>query len=204
MNRIRPILITGTPGVGKTTVFKKICENLKKSGADVTGFYTEEERGPGGGRVGFDIVPVSPDGLGKTSVLARLTSETEDKRLPTVGRWSVYVPAFEAAALPLLVGVSDKQPGEPATVLVIDEIGKMELLSADFGERLATLLRRPPVGVLIVATVALRGSGLVASAKELPSVDVYEVTADNRDEMAPRLTTVASHRLRNLSAVVHE
>ena len=45
------ILLTGKPGVGKTTVIKKIIEKYKKN---ISGFYTEEIREKGN-RVGFRI-----------------------------------------------------------------------------------------------------------------------------------------------------
>src|SRR6266496_2303557 len=47
------ILVTGPPGIGKTTLVRRVVERLH--GKRLTGFYTEELRGRGG-RTGFRIV----------------------------------------------------------------------------------------------------------------------------------------------------
>jgi nucleoside-triphosphatase len=49
----RTLLLTGRPGVGKTTVIKKVAEAL---GDRAGGFYTEEIRGAEGRRRGFQLV----------------------------------------------------------------------------------------------------------------------------------------------------
>lgn len=48
------------PGVGKTTLVKKVCDAMVSSGVSVSGFYTEEVR-ERGRRVGFDVVTLTGD-----------------------------------------------------------------------------------------------------------------------------------------------
>jgi len=56
------------PGVGKTTLCKKVQEVLKRKGVRVQGFYTEEVRNSQkGSRVGFDVVTLD----GQRGPLAR-------------------------------------------------------------------------------------------------------------------------------------
>lgn len=57
-NRI--ILITGSPGVGKTTLVNRLIERLKTDTShfpalDLRGFITEEVRNERHERIGFDI-----------------------------------------------------------------------------------------------------------------------------------------------------
>ena len=66
------ILITGNPGVGKTTLVKKLHDklsqdvNIKKL---LSGFYTEEVRDNSNQRIGFDIIDLNDDS--KRTRLAR-------------------------------------------------------------------------------------------------------------------------------------
>jgi len=55
MPQSRKILITGPPGIGKTTIIKRVIENLQRNGFDVCGFYTEEIR-ENNKRAGFKII----------------------------------------------------------------------------------------------------------------------------------------------------
>jgi nucleoside-triphosphatase len=62
------VILTGMPGCGKTTMIKKIVDDLKKKNvSNVVGFYTEEVR-ENEGRIGFDIHLLN----GTTGTLARI------------------------------------------------------------------------------------------------------------------------------------
>ena len=62
------VLLTGYPGVGKTTLCRKVYEILKGKGIKVQGFYTEDVRSSQKGkRVGFDVVTID----GRRGPLAR-------------------------------------------------------------------------------------------------------------------------------------
>ena len=67
------ILLTGQPGVGKTTLCRKVCDSLTQDhGASVVGFVTEERRVAGKGRVGFDVVSINASIHDATRMQARL------------------------------------------------------------------------------------------------------------------------------------
>ncbi len=100
----RHVLITGPPGVGKTTLVKKVCMRLSMAGCEkaVAGFYTEEIRGEKDGRrqrLGFDVVDVADDK--RRAPLARLEGHSAG---PMVGKYTVKVKEFEEMAIDLLQG----------------------------------------------------------------------------------------------------
>jgi nucleoside-triphosphatase len=120
------LLLTGNPGVGKTTLIRAVVERL--AGITCAGFYTEETR-RSGKRTGFRIVTLD----GRQAILASL-----GRQKPAVGKYSVHLEEFEQLVL------RDLDPAAaPVNLYVIDEIGRMELLSHRFKIMLSELLARP-------------------------------------------------------------
>lgn len=165
------ILLTGRPGVGKTTVIMRLADCLRDR--NVAGFYTEEIR-ERGHRQGFLAVTLS----GRTAVLAHVGIRS---RL-LVGRYGVDITAFEELALPEL--------GRLCDIILIDEIGKMECFSARFVTAVRVLLDGR---TQVVATVASKGAGFIAKVKARADVKVWEVTRSNRDELPQRLAESLVH-----------
>ena len=122
------LLVEARPGAGKTTAFRRLAELLPEAG----GFTTEEIR-QGGRRVGFAIE--SLDGERATFAHRSLSDP------PRVGRYGVDLEAFERVALPSL---------RAEGVVLIDELGKMELFSERFRE---AVLRLFDSDVTLAATV---------------------------------------------------
>jgi hypothetical protein len=80
--------------------------------------------------------------------------------------------------LSVLVQTELGHPADEVDLFVMDEIGKMELLCPKFVRAVPRLLKGP---VPVVATVAVRGGGLIAEVKARPDVRLVEVTSGNRD-----------------------
>ena len=161
------LFLTGNPGVGKTTLICAIAERLE--GITCAGFYTEETR-QSGQRTGFRIVTLD----GREGTLASL-----GRQKPTVGKYSIHVEEFDKLVLPLLNPVTT-----PADLYVIDEIGKMELLSRQFRIRIIELLAQP---TNLLATITKKGNGFVDQIKRRGDVEIIEVTRKNRDELPEEL-----------------
>ncbi|XP_027909418.1 cancer-related nucleoside-triphosphatase isoform X2 [Vigna unguiculata] len=116
-------LVTGPPGVGKSTLIMRVLESLRvNSSIKLQGFYTREVR-RAGQRVGFEVVTLD----GRTAPLASIHfSSPESVGWPSVGKYKVDVASFESLALPEL------QVREDTSLFIIDEVGKMELFSSSF------------------------------------------------------------------------
>ena len=162
---MKNFLLTGRPSSGKTTAIIRLVERL--SNICVSGFYTRELR-EGSGRVGFEAVGLS---CGRQATLAHVRSKSRLR----VGRYGV-----EPAALISLVRAELDRPSVDVDVIVIDEIGKMELFCDEFVTAVRRLLDSP---VPVLATLAMKGGGLIADVKARVDVRLVEVTAANRDSL---------------------
>lgn len=154
--------------MGKTTLMRRVAEGL--AGRRLGGFTTGEIRLQGQ-RVGFGLTTFD----GRSAVLAHV-----DERSPhRVGKYGVDVAALDSVADAALAPAG-------AEVYLVDEIGKMECLSARF---VAALTRLLDSGQPLVATIAARGGGLIEAVKKRPDVEVWTVTHDNRDSLPARVVS---------------
>jgi len=165
----RTLLLTGRPGIGKTTVIKAVAEML---GERAGGFYTEEIRGPGG-RKGFRLVTLD----GQETVMAHV--DLRGRGRPRVSRYGVDVEAIERVGVTAL-----RRAMREGRVVVVDEIGKMELFCGPFKEVVLQAVGGP---YTVVATAMAKTNPWVDALKALPNVVVWEVTVRNRDRLAGRI-----------------
>jgi nucleoside-triphosphatase len=161
------ILLEGRPGVGKTTLSIAVVDALAERGVEVGGFTTEEIR-ERGGRVGFAIEAIRGD--------REVMAHVDYRGSPRVGKYGVDLEALERVALPAL----EKR----AEVLVIDELGKMELHSKTLCDAVTAAIKADGN---IVATVQATAHPFTDELKARGDVTVIQVTRANRDELRERL-----------------
>ena len=161
------LLITGLPGVGKTTLIRNLYEALKNF--HPVGFYTAEIREEGM-RKGFELINLE----GKRGIL----SHVDIKSPYRVGRYKVDVRGFED----FLDGISFFDPS--SDMIIVDEIGNMECLSTQFDRIMKEVLDSEK---WVVATIALKGGGLIAEVKQRRDVKLFEITQGNRDILFPEI-----------------
>jgi len=147
--------------VGKTTLIRKLYEALK--GFHPVGFYTAEIREEGM-RKGFELVNLK----GERGVFSHVDIKSPHR----VGRYKVDVRGFED----FLDGISFLDPS--SNLIIMDEIGKMECLSTQFDRSMKEVLDSEK---WVIATIALKGSGLIAEVKQRRDVKLFEITQSNRD-----------------------
>lgn len=164
----RHLLITGPPGCGKTTAIRSIATALEQSGARVRGFWTEEMR-ERGARIGFGVETVA----GKKGTLARAGMRSSWR----VGRYGVDLENFESVAVAELDAALAEAASGAAVILVIEEIGKMELFSRRFRDAVARALDDV---AHVVATIMQQRHPFADALKARSDVRLITVTARNR------------------------
>jgi nucleoside-triphosphatase len=158
----RAILLTGRPGVGKTTVVRKVLDRWE---AGAGGFYNQEIREEGR-RTGFRLVTLD----GERGILASVNISSPHR----VGKYGVDLSDLENVGVEALVRAV-QQSG--VSLIVVDEIGKMELFSSAFREAVEVAFDSPKQ---VLATVMARSQPWVDAIKARPNVTLVEVTTLNR------------------------
>ena len=157
------ILLTGEPGIGKTTLIVQILDAIKD--LQVVGFYTREIR-QGGIRKGFELIDFGGS--------KRLLSHVNIKSPFRVGKYGVDIKGFDS----FLEGIEFLDPS--TDLIVIDEIGKMELHSTKFNTLIGQILDSD---ISLIATVALRDTGIFGHIKHRPDVTLFKMTRQNRKRL---------------------
>ena len=164
----RVLLLTGTPGVGKTTVLMKTVSSLKEKGYCVGGMISREAR-KGGTRVGFEILDLDS---GRRGWLAHVNQKSG----PQLGKYRVNMEDLDLIGAKAIADAVEK-----CGIIAIDEIGPMELFSKKFKEatRKALESRKP---VLAVVHWKARDT-LISEAKSREDSEIFTVAPENRDKL---------------------
>ena len=164
----RVLLLTGKPGVGKTALIK---EALTGTQAKSGGFYTEEIRiGPI--RQGFRIRTLD----GQEAILAHVDISSPHQ----VSRYRVDTETLDRVAVSAL-----RRALKEADLIVVDEIGKMELLSPQFRE---AVMQAANSGKRVLGTIMLNPHPFADEIKRHPEVETLLVTRDNRTEVMKKVS----------------
>jgi len=158
------VLLTGRPGCGKTTLIRKIIAALDRPAG---GFYTRDLR-QAGRRVGFELVTLD----GRSAVLAHVKFSSAQR----VGKYGLDISALDGLGLDAL-----RATLEAGKLVVIDEIGPMELHSARFRQAVLEILDSD---ASLLGTISSRGTPFTDQVKRHPSVKLVEVTPANRNTLA--------------------
>jgi nucleoside-triphosphatase len=163
----RALFLTGEPGCGKTTIIK---EALAKTNKSAGGFYTQEMRTKGV-RQGFEIVTLD----GKSAILAHTDVRSSYK----VSKYGVDIESMDKLAVAAL-----KEAIQSKDIVVIDEIGKMELFSKSFKD---TVLQALESGKKILGTIMLAPNPWADKIKKRPEVEIIRVTRSNRNQVVEKV-----------------
>ncbi len=175
--RERVLLLTGSPGVGKTTVLLRAVESLKARGYRIGGVISREVRSHGK-RVGFDLVDV---GTGRSGWLAHV----DQKVGPQVGKYRVNLVNLDGIGAEAI-----RNAVEDSEVVAIDEIGPMELFSEKFKQAAREAVESTKMVICVVHWKAR--SRLIDEIERRGDVEMYEVDYGNREDLPQLLTQKAA------------
>ncbi|MGE5556682.1 MAG: NTPase [Methanocella sp.] len=162
----RVLLVTGSPGVGKTTVVQKTAQALKDRGFSVGGMISREAKDCCT-RLGFEVIDFAN---GKHGWLAHV----DQKNGPQVGKYRVNLSDLERIGVKAVVEATKKYD-----IVVIDEVGPMELFSAKF--KLAVQAALESNKVVLAVVHAKAKDALITEIKQHKATTLYTVTAANRE-----------------------
>ena len=166
----RLVFVTGRSGVGKTSVLLRAVGALKAKGYKVGGMISREIR-ERGVRVGFEIVDFH---TGQRGWLAHVTQPTG----PQISKYRVNLSDLNVIGASSIINAATDADMD---IIVVDEIGPMELFSPEFKKAVDQAIRssKPVVG-----TIHFRARDpLINTIKAREDSEILEVTYENREDL---------------------
>ena len=182
MDDIPKIGITGMPSVGKTQTLIKIIEFLEKSGYTVEGMITEpiiEKKK----RVGFYVRDWQTR---EKEVFAHIDIDSKDR----VGKYGVNINALEKIGVP---AIEKAIIDEDINIIIIDEIGKMEMLSERFCEMVIEAMDSDKP--IMVTLHKKSRSPLLQDVRRRDDIRILEVTPVNRNLLPYKIEKIMESKL---------
>lgn len=182
MDDIPKIGITGMPSVGKTQTLTKIIESLEKHGYTIGGMVTDsiikKKK-----RVGFYVKDWQ---TGEKEVFAHVDFDSKEK----VGKYGVDITALDRIGVPAIEkAIAD----EGVNIIIIDEIGKMEMLSEKFCEVVIEALDSDKP--IMVTLHKKSRTPLLQDVRRRDDIRILEVTPVNRNLLPYKIEKIMREKL---------
>ncbi len=161
-------LLTGRPGTGKTSLIKQIVTRMV---GNAGGFYTEEILNQGV-REGFRLITLD----GKEAILAHVSFHSPFR----VSKYAVDVNALDHIGVPAL-----RKATQECDLVVVDEIGKMELFSDSFRDAVLWIIDS---GKRVIGTVMFNHNPWTDAIKRHPRVSLINLTRGNYQQVLKELS----------------
>jgi len=169
------IIVTGTVGIGKTIVCRKLIDIARNRGYTCGGFLTYKTADKG--------IIVEDIQSGEKETLASINNVYHG---PHTAKYFFNPQGID-------FGIQAIDRGISSAILLVDEIGHLELK----GEGFAKVPELTKAGKVKDCILVIRKELLPAFLPQLPTAPlVFEVTIDNRDELPLEIGSVLLEKLR--------
>lgn len=167
------ILIIGPPKCGKSTLIEKLISYFKQKRIEIHGFITPEVR-ENQKRIGFDVRNIYSETDYK---LARKGNYDTKYNL---GSYSVFIKEFEE-----MLDDFQKEEKSEEDLIIIDEIGKMELFSHKFQNLIKELFSS---SFPIIATIGLNlKHDLKEELLKNPDMTLLRLNRNNQEKVFEKI-----------------
>ena len=168
------VIVTGAIGIGKTTVCRKLIEILRNKGYTCGGILTYKAADKG--------IIIEDIQSGETETLASINNVYQGPRTQKY--------FFNPKGIDF--GIRKIEQGISSSILLVDEIGHLELR----GEGFVKILELNKTGKLKHCILVIRRELLHAFLPRLPSTSlVFETTMNNRNELPQEIGSVLLDKL---------
>ena len=177
------VFLTGQPGIGKTTVLLRSIKALEDMGHRVGGMISHEVR-ESGVRIGFEIINLINQEKG-------WLAHVKQGMGPRVGKYTVNLDDLAEVGVK---AIDSALAEREIAVIVIDEVGPMELYSTQFKEAVRrTLQDRKP----LLGTIHFKARDpLIDFIKSRPEVQIVKVTYENREKIHESVVNMVAEALK--------
>jgi len=183
MDDIPKIGITGMPNVGKTQTLKKIIGFMQDDGYVSEGMITEPVLDDQDKRIGFYVQDWQTK---EKEIFAHIDFDEREK----VGKYGVDIANLEKIGIPAIKkAITD----ESIHIIVIDEIGKMEMLSEAFCEVVVEALDSDKP--IMVTLHKKSRTPLLQDIRRRDDIRILEVTPVNRNLLPYKIEKIMKEKL---------
>ena len=165
-------IVTGGIGQGKTTQVQKIVDSLTKRNISVSGILAPRII-KDGLTIGYDIVDI------ETNKQEPFLRNNIDDNLPKIGNYTIFPQGLEKG-----INILTKSALNNSSLVVIDEIGKLELNDQGWAANVAELVNGSSV---LLFAVRDSFTGQVIKKWNLKDYSVFTVSDDLYKEVSERI-----------------
>jgi nucleoside-triphosphatase len=180
MESIPNIGITGLSNVGKTETLLKIVKKLEKDGYRVGGMLTTCAR-ENGNRIGFNIENWQ---TGEKKIFALIGLDSSYR----IGDYGIDLKSLDSVGTQAIQKAIED---EAIDIVIIDEVGKMEMLSERFCEAVRDALNSDKITIMTLHKKSR--NSLLQDIRRRDDIRILEVTYVNKNLLPFKIEKILKH-----------